>query len=255
MCAVHRHPVKRYSSGMTVRLGFAVAAHLEPEILIVDEVLAVGDAELQKKCLGKMKEVSKKEGRTILFVSHNMRAVQDICSHGMVFSAGSVQAHGTVDFAIQQYMGTAQQKDQIEFQPNPKGPTIRHIKVNRGQLKQGHLIVDIGFESPFPLSPPVVGVLITSEMGTPVFGSNPRFHKEGYETTRLSKGTVRLTVKELPLCAGIYNLSAWLGDWHRDYDEKRDSIAFEFKEGWSDIQRPNPESVGFIEAAARWSHV
>lgn len=73
-------PVKRYSSGMTVRLGFAIAAHLEPEILVVDEVLAVGDAEFQKKAIGKMQDVSKGEGRTVLFVSHNMAAVRSLCT-------------------------------------------------------------------------------------------------------------------------------------------------------------------------------
>lgn len=83
-------PVKRYSSGMYVRLAFAVAAHLEPEILIVDEVLAVGDSDFQKKCLGKMSDVSKNEGRTILFVSHNMAAVQSICSHVMVLQNGRI---------------------------------------------------------------------------------------------------------------------------------------------------------------------
>jgi lipopolysaccharide transport system ATP-binding protein len=83
-------PVKRYSSGMYVRLAFAVAAHLESEILIVDEVLAVGDSEFQKKCLGKMKDVSKGEGRTVLFVSHNMAAVENICSHALVLKNGTV---------------------------------------------------------------------------------------------------------------------------------------------------------------------
>jgi lipopolysaccharide transport system ATP-binding protein len=81
-------PVKRYSSGMYVRLAFAVAAHLEPEILVVDEVLAVGDAQFQKKCLGKMEDISKKENRTILFVSHNMEAIQNLCSKGILLEKG-----------------------------------------------------------------------------------------------------------------------------------------------------------------------
>ena len=81
-------PVKRYSSGMTVRLGFAIAAHLEPEILVVDEVLAVGDAEFQKKAIGKMQDVSKSHGRTVLFVSHNMAAVKSLCKNGMVLING-----------------------------------------------------------------------------------------------------------------------------------------------------------------------
>jgi lipopolysaccharide transport system ATP-binding protein len=87
-------PVKRYSSGMYVRLAFAVAAHLEPEILIVDEVLAVGDAQFQKKCLGKMKNVSEREGRTVLFVSHNMAAVKTLCTRGILLGGGSVLTSG-----------------------------------------------------------------------------------------------------------------------------------------------------------------
>ena len=90
-------PVKRYSSGMTVRLGFAVAAHLEPEILVVDEVLAVGDAEFQKKAIGKMQDVSKGEGRTVLFVSHNMVSVRNLCKTGVVLDNGMVSFHGSID--------------------------------------------------------------------------------------------------------------------------------------------------------------
>jgi len=97
-------PVKRYSSGMYVRLAFAVAAHLEPEILIVDEVLAVGDAAFQKKCLGKMSDVAK-EGRTVLFVSHNMGAVSNLCSRAIVLSKGSVDFDGVTSDAIQHYYG------------------------------------------------------------------------------------------------------------------------------------------------------
>jgi lipopolysaccharide transport system ATP-binding protein len=98
-------PVKRYSSGMYVRLAFAVAAHLESEILIVDEVLAVGDAEFQKKCLGKMGDVSKGEGRTVLFVSHNMTAVKTLCNSGIVMSNGNVSYVGGVDKALSIYNG------------------------------------------------------------------------------------------------------------------------------------------------------
>ncbi len=97
-------PAKRYSSGMTVRLGFAIAAHLEPEILVVDEVLAVGDAEFQKKAIGKMQDVSKGEGRTVLFVSHNMGAVQQLCNNICVLKNGSVDFAGGVDVGIDYYL-------------------------------------------------------------------------------------------------------------------------------------------------------
>lgn len=101
-------PVKRYSSGMYVRLAFAVAAHLESEILIVDEVLAVGDAEFQKKCLGKMGDVSKGEGRTVLFVSHNMTAVKSLCKTGIVMSNGKILYTGAIERALSEYNGDKQ---------------------------------------------------------------------------------------------------------------------------------------------------
>ena len=97
-------PVKRYSSGMTVRLGFAVAAHLDPEILVVDEVLAVGDAEFQKKAIGKMQDVSSGEGRTVLFVSHNMTSIKQLCNSGILLENGSVAFRGTAEAAIARYL-------------------------------------------------------------------------------------------------------------------------------------------------------
>lgn len=97
-------PVKRYSSGMYVRLAFAVAAHLEPEILIVDEVLAVGDAQFQKKCLGKMGDVASKEGRTVLFVSHNMAAMRSLCNTGVFLNSGKVVLTGDIDVVADEYL-------------------------------------------------------------------------------------------------------------------------------------------------------
>ncbi len=97
-------PTKRYSSGMTVRLAFAVAAHLEPDILVIDEVLAVGDAEFQKKAIGKMQDISKGEGRTVLFVSHNMASVKQLCTRAMVMENGSVVFGGNVDACVEHYL-------------------------------------------------------------------------------------------------------------------------------------------------------
>lgn len=98
-------PVKRYSSGMTVRLAFAVAAFLEPEILVIDEVLAVGDAEFQKKAIGKMQDISKGEGRTVLFVSHNMAAVKSLCTRGIILEHGKVVFEGEIENAVSYYLG------------------------------------------------------------------------------------------------------------------------------------------------------
>ncbi len=112
-------PVKRYSSGMKVRLAFSVAAHLEPEILIIDEVLAVGDAEFQKKCLGKMQDISTGEGRTVLFVSHNMRAVDDLCHRAILLDGGTVAANGDPSDIIKQYLQRNQTEIKTSFRSAP----------------------------------------------------------------------------------------------------------------------------------------
>jgi len=112
-------PVKRYSSGMYVRLAFAVAAHLEPEILLVDEVLAVGDAQFQKKCLGKMEDVSNKEGRTVLFVSHNMGAVAQLCSKAILLRKGSIVKEGDTQLAIDYYISEASSERNNGFTASP----------------------------------------------------------------------------------------------------------------------------------------
>jgi len=117
-------PVKRYSSGMYVRLAFAVAAHLEPEILVVDEVLAVGDAEFQKKCLGKMKDVSENDGRTVLFVSHNMDAIQKLCSRGLLLGQGTVMALGSTDDVLHKYLNEGAASESF-FQLTPPSDTYQ----------------------------------------------------------------------------------------------------------------------------------
>lgn len=116
-------PIKRYSSGMTVRLGFAVAAFLEPEILIVDEVLAVGDMDFQKKCIGKMNDVTK-QGRTVLFVSHNMPIVRNLCTRGIFLSQGSLDFDGSVDESIDHYMGYNSEE---ELQPVWESEMLREF--------------------------------------------------------------------------------------------------------------------------------
>lgn len=126
-------PVKRYSSGMTVRLGFAVAAHLEPEILVVDEVLAVGDAEFQKKAIGKMQDVSRGEGRTVLFVSHNMASIRLLCRNGIVLKKGRVDYIGDVNDAVDCYL-----KDNSFVSE----PIIKSFKVNSSELKVESILIN-----------------------------------------------------------------------------------------------------------------
>lgn len=122
-------PVKRYSSGMYVRLAFAVAAHLESEILIVDEVLAVGDAEFQKKCLGKMGDVTKGEGRTILFVSHNMAAVSTLCNKGIFLNQGLLQYESGIDDTIAHYINFGASNDKKYISETKKPNTFNTVEV------------------------------------------------------------------------------------------------------------------------------
>jgi lipopolysaccharide transport system ATP-binding protein len=123
-------PVKRYSSGMYVRLAFAVAAHLESEILIIDEVLAVGDAEFQKKCLGKMGDVSKSEGRTVLFVSHNMTAVETLCNKAIFLHQGRIENTGTPDEMIKYYLEySTNEQRKIQYDSIEEADGNEHVKV------------------------------------------------------------------------------------------------------------------------------
>lgn len=123
-------PVKRYSSGMYVRLAFAVAAFLEPEILIVDEVLAVGDAEFQKKCLGRMKDVSTNEGRTVLFVSHNMGAIKNLCKETLVMQHGRVDSIGDTAIAIERYLSSDADMDRYLHWPENERPGDSSVRLN-----------------------------------------------------------------------------------------------------------------------------
>jgi lipopolysaccharide transport system ATP-binding protein len=128
-------PVKRYSSGMYVRLAFAVAAHLEPDILIIDEVLAVGDADFQKKCLGKMQDVSRNQGRTILFVSHNMQAINNLCSKGLWLQHGQVKATGEATTVVNRYLTDNQQLSSVHSWTNPaEAPGNDKIRFKKVEL-------------------------------------------------------------------------------------------------------------------------
>ena len=147
-------PVKRYSSGMTVRLGFAIAAHLEPEILVVDEVLAVGDAEFQKKAIRKMQDVSKGEGRTVLFVSHNMGSIKMLCNRGVVLKNGLIDYSGNIDNAVDYYLKDNEFKvgiilDSIKYHTNIleiKEFTINQRNENTHHLTSKNLDLEVNIE-------------------------------------------------------------------------------------------------------------
>jgi ABC-type polysaccharide/polyol phosphate transport system ATPase subunit len=135
-------PVKRYSSGMYVRLAFAVAAHLEPEILLVDEVLAVGDAEFQRRSLGKMSDVAK-GGRTVLFVSHNLGAIRRLCSHAFLFESGKLAFGGDVDQALTAYERLYKSSDRLAASAKCHGPLADQVRFDQIIFRQGGAIVSV----------------------------------------------------------------------------------------------------------------
>ena len=165
-------PVKRYSSGMMVRLGFAVAAHLEPEILVVDEVLAVGDAEFQKKAVGKMKEVSGKGGRTVLFVSHNMQSVTSLTKKAILLEDGCIAMLGSTDKVVNKYLAGNKRKGKYEnFQPNhiPHIASVECITTNQGNVQAFGKELDFCFRvnCPYPLKNAAISYQIFNSKGVP----------------------------------------------------------------------------------------
>ena len=199
-------PVKRYSSGMYVRLAFAVAAHLESEILIVDEVLAVGDAEFQKKCLGKMGDVSKNEGRTVLFVSHNMSAIQNLCGKAILLKNGGIQYQGNVSEVTALYHNEDLTSNKIEFIDNKY---IKKISINQIGDKI-ELICD--FETDIVLSKPIIGFVISDKYGNRICGDNPLVQKEHKPIFPSRKGTISALIEYPKLLNGKYLLSFWFAD-------------------------------------------
>jgi lipopolysaccharide transport system ATP-binding protein len=205
-------PVKRYSSGMYVRLAFAVAAHLESEILIVDEVLAVGDAEFQKKCLGKMGDVAKGEGRTVLFVSHNMMAIKQLCKRGIYLKNGTVEMLGDIDKVVDCYS----KKEVKEYSFKPIVIKDIDIVVNSIQLNAENggvinpfqqLTIDIEIESKREIDKIGLELLITHvDTSGIVFATNTKTRKN--IDIKLKNGINKITclIKSFDLCSGNYTL-------------------------------------------------
>jgi lipopolysaccharide transport system ATP-binding protein len=243
-------PVKHYSSGMYVRLAFAVAAHLEPEILVIDEVLAVGDADFQKKCLGKMNEVSQRDGRTVLFVSHNLAAVSALCDRALLIAKGRILLEGPVESVIERYANTRVPEFSISFPIDHKRPSISRIEVDRKALVSRDLIVEIEFVSPWPLVP-IGGLNIATAMGEPLWGTNGRFHVSD-QTNKISRGLLRCEAPNLPLTPGEYLLSVWLSDWNTDYDSKIEVLRIKLGTDGFDPLRPPVSVIGHLDWPAAW---
>ena len=215
-------PVKRYSSGMYVRLAFAVAAHLDPEILIVDEVLAVGDAEFQKKCLGKMKEVTTGTGRTVLFVSHNMAAVRSLCNRAVFIKGGSVFDDGPAAKVAGFYSSTFG-SDNLESEIKLRKPSnasqwIDSIALVVDGKPSTTIPMDSIFElrvrilSNFPTGSPKILVIIGNENGDRLIQVSNRFCETVNALPLSSSSELNITFGRLPLSGGRYTLSLLLGE-------------------------------------------
>jgi lipopolysaccharide transport system ATP-binding protein len=234
-------PVKRYSSGMYVRLAFAVAAHLEPEILVVDEVLAVGDAAFQKKCLGKMEDVSK-QGRTVLFVSHNMQAVQRLCTRCVLLKGGRLDMQGNTREVVAEYLSTASYIiepemwiDLADIRREGTGE-VRFEKLRFSGLdgnigfapySNGPLEVQLMVKSETPKTVGSFGVTLYDQNGTKLVNTNIDYLSR---VLKLSPGLnqVKVTIKELHLTPGIYTLGLWAADSSGDiYDHLQEAAKIE----------------------------
>lgn len=201
-------PVKRYSSGMTVRLGFAIAAHLEPEILVVDEVLAVGDAEFQKKAIGKMQDVSRGEGRTVLFVSHNMGAVKNLCKRGIVLNQGQVAFDGGVEEAVGLYINDGASESTFF-------PTNNIVKQISAKQVERTIEIKLDYDSPDVIKKPCLGMVFYNADGSMIFGTNPDIENEQNYLSQ-KKGSVIATFKQPILTNGSYYISIWFHDAGKD---------------------------------------
>ncbi|MCL2072546.1 MAG: ABC transporter ATP-binding protein [Marinilabiliaceae bacterium] len=201
-------PVKRYSSGMIVRLGFSVAAHLEPDILVVDEVLAVGDAEFQKKAIGKMQDVANCGQRTILFVSHNMSAVRKLCNNGILLEDGKIIFSGNISEVIDKYLETDINFERTNIY-HPKNNIVKEVSARQIRDK---IVMTLKYESDTPIKQPNFAFTIYDNYENPLFGTNT--YKHGITDFGISrkKGEVKIELIAPYLVNGSYPVSMWLCD-------------------------------------------
>lgn len=233
-------PVKRYSSGMYVRLAFAVAAHLEPEILIVDEVLAVGDAEFQKKCLGKMKDVSG-EGRTVLFVSHNMAAMNQLCDKGLLIHQGRVLHQGSIEDVIPFYLRSSFSNaicGDVEFETNDKPFQFKKITlknaageiINKSISQTDSIFIEANYVFRKEVKKCNLTITVKNNNGEIVwFLDRSDFHKEFY-VAQPGVYFSRIQIPNPLLKSGSYVVTFGFSDAQGDYDDhKRDILQFEIE--------------------------
>lgn len=253
-------PVKRYSSGMYVRLAFGVAAHLEPEILIVDEVLAVGDAEFQKKCLGKMKDVSG-QGRTVLFVSHNMAAVKLLCSRGIILENGTIAQEGDINGIVDRYLNLTADKGNVGSVEFPK--TSKHLQILKvsildynGMIINNPIPVDqsfkvkINYKFEKKISKVHLTFIVVNSSGETVYFLDRRDYAFNFATVDAGNYESTLELKSPLFKPGKYYLTFGCGDEDEHIDDHKFQVL-SFTIDGSMLARPNRD--GFLYLPIEWN--
>ena len=254
-------PVKRYSSGMYVRLAFAVAAHLEPEILVVDEVLAVGDAEFQKKCLGKMEDVSKNEGRTVLFVSHNMGVIAQLCKKCIVLNKGGVEFFGDTQTAIEKYLrgNNTEVGDDVYVNKKKNYNVVKVSKIFLTDAKKEsmskfkhdesisiHLNIERQEQN---LSDLTVGIAVLDKLKNKVFTT---FHKP--ELSESLENQFSCTIPSTFLMPGMYSLDVALFSGAANiYEYLNDKVPFDIFDNGSEFALFEGSNNGNVFSQCTWS--
>jgi lipopolysaccharide transport system ATP-binding protein len=260
-------PVKRYSSGMYVRLAFAVAAHLEPEILIVDEVLAVGDAEFQKRCLGKMKEISEAGARTVLFVSHNMAAVSALCTRALLLSHGSLKADGSPASVIQDYLIPATVDveggaDLRAAEGRPRGviPVFTSLRVLGPSGKQAAALlpgdpvsIELSLSLARPLRAPRIGVGVNNARGDRIFALATYLSPQPVARVA-GDASIEASFRLPPLYPGRYSLDISLSAEEGPFiDQVEGAAAFEVvQDGYLGSSHPYFPEMGMVLVPSTW---
>ncbi len=244
-------PVKRYSSGMYVRLAFAVAAHLEPEILIIDEVLAVGDAQFQKKSLGKMDDVSKKDGRTVIFVSHNMDAVSNLFNKCIYLKKGELIMYGDTRTVIDAYLKDNKTIEEKADSFDPEKAKIINIELDSTELLKGNIKVMVEYNWPLDVNPNV-GITFSTMFGAIIYGTNFSLHHNDSLDIHVKHGIATFYVDNIPLHSGSYNLTVYLGDGYHNLDIRFDALTFDFISNSGIINPYSHQTIGPLNYPARW---
>jgi lipopolysaccharide transport system ATP-binding protein len=255
-------PVKRYSSGMYVRLAFSVAAHLESDILLVDEVLAVGDAEFQKKCLGKMDEVTQNNNRTILFVSHNMDAISRLCKKTILLDHGTVIHYGPTQEVIEKYLAEKQPSVALKFPVTDEGVTLHDFSITQdgkpieSALGEKTIEISLAFSLEKKLRPFRAGVFIYNALGTVVNRSFIQDWDPKSEELEAGRYTANLSIPARLLLAGHYRVELKLFSLGiRDFFVKmpiEKTILVHNPQDYNVLRSKNTDRVGFFLIPNAW---